>query len=46
MPQMDVHLVPCTNAPNGLGEQGLLALAVASALFQLPGMRGQRLPPA
>jgi isoquinoline 1-oxidoreductase beta subunit len=46
MPQVEVHIVPSTDAPTGLGEPGLppLAPAFANALFKLTGKRQRKLP--
>jgi len=46
MPQVEVHIVPSTEAPTGLGEPGLppLAPAFANALFKLTGKRQRKLP--
>ncbi|WP_036172566.1 xanthine dehydrogenase family protein molybdopterin-binding subunit [Massilia sp. 9096] len=46
MPQIEVHIVPSTEAPTGLGEPGLppLAPAFANALFKLNGKRQRKLP--
>src|SRR5262249_51220044 len=41
MPRVEVHIVPSTAAPTGVGEPGVppIAPAVANALFQLNGRR-------
>ncbi len=46
MPTVEVHLVPSTETPTGVGEPGVppLAPAVANAMFQLTGTRVRRLP--
>lgn len=46
MPHVDVHIVPSTDAPTGVGEPGVppLAPAVANAVYQLTGQRVRRLP--
>jgi isoquinoline 1-oxidoreductase beta subunit len=46
MPQVDVHIVPSTEPPTGMGEPGLppLAPAFANALFRLTGKRLRKLP--
>lgn len=46
MPQVEVHLVPSTAAPTGMGEPGLppLAPAFANAIFRLTGKRLRKLP--
>ena len=46
MPVIDVHIVPSTDAPTGMGEPGLppLAPAFANALFKLTGKRLRKLP--
>ena len=46
MPQVEVHIVPSTDPPTGIGEPGLppIAPAVLSAVFALTGRRVRRLP--
>jgi isoquinoline 1-oxidoreductase beta subunit len=46
MPEVEVHIVPSTAAPTGVGEPGVppIAPAVANALFHLTGQRVRRLP--
>jgi isoquinoline 1-oxidoreductase subunit beta len=46
MPPVEVHIVPSTEAPTGVGEPGVpcIAPAVANAMFQLTGKRVYRLP--
>ena len=46
MPQIDVHIVPSSEPPGGVGEPGMppLAPAVANALFALTGKSVRRLP--
>lgn len=46
MPQIDVHIVPSTDKPGGVGETGVppVAAAVANALFVLTGERQRELP--
>ena len=46
MPQVDVHTVPSTEAPTGMGEPGLppLAPAFANAVARLTGQRLRELP--
>lgn len=46
MPQVDVHIVPSSGEPTGVGEPGVppIAPAVANAVFQLSGQRIRRLP--
>jgi isoquinoline 1-oxidoreductase beta subunit len=46
MPQVDVHIVPSTAPPSGVGEPGTppIAPAVANAVFALTGQRLRALP--
>jgi len=46
MPLVEVHLVPSTEAPTGIGEPGTppIAAAVANAVFTLTGKRLRSLP--
>jgi isoquinoline 1-oxidoreductase subunit beta len=46
MPVVEVHIVPSTEAPSGVGEPGVpcIAPAVANAMFELTGKRIYRLP--
>jgi isoquinoline 1-oxidoreductase beta subunit len=46
VPLVEVHIVPSTEAPTGVGEPGLppLAPAFANALFKLTGKRQRKLP--
>ncbi|MBQ0936023.1 xanthine dehydrogenase family protein molybdopterin-binding subunit [Ideonella paludis] len=46
MPKVDVHIVPSTEAPGGIGEPGTppIAPAVANALFAATGKRLRSLP--
>jgi isoquinoline 1-oxidoreductase beta subunit len=46
MPRVEVHIVPSSAAPGGVGEPGTppIAPAVANALFALTGKRLRRLP--
>jgi isoquinoline 1-oxidoreductase beta subunit len=46
MPVVEVHIVPSTAAPTGVGEPGVppLAPAVANAIARLGGPRVRRLP--
>jgi len=46
MPSVEVHIVPSTDYPTGIGEPGLppIAPAVANALYELTGVRARRLP--
>jgi len=45
-PRIEVHLVPSTEAPGGVGEPGTSAImpAVANAIFAATGKRIRRLP--
>jgi isoquinoline 1-oxidoreductase beta subunit len=45
-PVVEVHLVPSTSAPGGIGEASVpgIAPAVANAVFKLTGKRVRRLP--
>jgi len=45
-PVVEVHVVPSTDPPSGIGELGVPAVApaVANALFALTGVRARRLP--
>lgn len=45
-PHVDVHIVPSTEPPTGMGEPGVppLAPAFANALFRLTGKRQRKLP--
>jgi isoquinoline 1-oxidoreductase beta subunit len=45
-PQIDVHLVPSSEAPGGIGETGVTAAppALGNALFAATGIRLRRLP--
>lgn len=45
-PQIDVHIVPSTKDPSGVGELGvkLIAPALANAVFAATGVRVRRLP--
>jgi isoquinoline 1-oxidoreductase beta subunit len=45
-PQIEVHLVPSSEDPGGIGEPGVppIAPAVANALFSLSGARVRSLP--
>ncbi|MBB3223108.1 xanthine dehydrogenase family protein molybdopterin-binding subunit [Pseudoduganella umbonata] len=46
MPQVEVHIVPSTEPPTGMGEPGLppLAPAFANAVFRITGKRLRKLP--
>jgi isoquinoline 1-oxidoreductase subunit beta len=46
MPEVEVHLVPSSNAPGGVGEMGIppIVPAVANAVFACTGRRVRRLP--
>ena len=46
MPKVEVHVVPSTAAPSGVGEPGTppIAPAVANAVFKLTGNRLRRMP--
>lgn len=46
MPEVEVHILPSTAPPTGVGEPGVppIAPAVANAWFQLTGQRVRRLP--
>ncbi|HEY6554901.1 MAG TPA: xanthine dehydrogenase family protein molybdopterin-binding subunit [Vicinamibacteria bacterium] len=46
MPTVEVHIVPSSEAPTGVGEPGVpcIAPAVANAMFRLTGKRVYRLP--
>jgi isoquinoline 1-oxidoreductase beta subunit len=46
MPQIEVHIVPSSEAPSGMGEPGLppLAPAFANALARLTGKTPRQLP--
>ena len=46
MPVVEVHIVPSTEPPSGIGEPGtpLMAAAVCNALFALTGRRLRSLP--
>jgi isoquinoline 1-oxidoreductase subunit beta len=46
MPEVEVHIVPSTEPPSGIGEPGtpLMAAAVANAVFALNGQRLRSLP--
>jgi isoquinoline 1-oxidoreductase subunit beta len=46
MPVIEVHLVPSTEGPTGIGEPGTppIAAAVANAIYALTKQRIRRLP--
>lgn len=46
MPVVEVHIVPSTELPTGVGEPGVppIAAAVANAVFAATGKRLRRLP--
>ena len=46
MPKVEVHVVPSTEAPHGVGEPSVppIAPAVANAIFQVTGTRLRRMP--
>jgi len=46
MPAVEVHIVPSTERPSGVGEPGVppIAPAVANAVFAATGQRLRRLP--
>lgn len=46
MPDVEVHIVPSTKSPGGVGEPGVppIAPAVANAVFAATGRRIRRLP--
>ena len=46
MPKVEVHIVPSTERPTGVGEPGVppIAPAVANALFAATGKRVRSLP--
>jgi CO/xanthine dehydrogenase Mo-binding subunit len=46
IPPIEVHLVPSTSAPTGVGETSLppIAAAVANAIYAATGTRLRRLP--
>jgi len=46
MPRVEVHIVPSTNPPSGIGETGVppIAPAIANAVFAATGKRIRKLP--
>ena len=46
MPRVEVHIVPSTEAPTGIGEPGVptVAPAIANAVFAATGKRLRSLP--
>ena len=46
MPQIEVHIMPSTEAPGGIGEAGVppIAPAVTNAIFAATGKRIRQLP--
>jgi isoquinoline 1-oxidoreductase beta subunit len=46
MPKVEVHIVPSTNPPSGIGETGVpsIAPAIANAVFAATGKRVRKLP--
>jgi isoquinoline 1-oxidoreductase beta subunit len=46
VPVVEVHILPTNNAPGGIGEAGVPAIApaVANAVFAATGKRVRRLP--
>jgi len=46
MPEVEVHIVPSTEKPGGIGEPGVppIAPALCNAIFTLTGKRIRRLP--
>jgi len=46
MPQIEVHIMPSTEAPGGIGEASVpgIAPAIANAVFAATGKRLRKLP--